>query len=99
VFTVLNKLNGDLSDGHKKFREELGKLEIDAPNGKITLDKNRQAIGSIFVSEVVEQPNGDLVQKAVKVIPDVKQTLGFDDAQFAKLGLPSRTNPECKKSY
>jgi branched-chain amino acid transport system substrate-binding protein len=99
VFTVLNKLNGDLSDGHKKFREELGKLELDAPNGKITLDKNRQAIGSIFVSEVVEQPNGDLVQKAVKVIPDVKQTLGFDDAQFAKLGLPSRTNPECKKSY
>ena len=24
VFTVLNKINGDLSDGHKKFREETG---------------------------------------------------------------------------
>ena len=38
VFTVLNKINGDLSDGHKKFREEMAKLELDAPNGKIKLD-------------------------------------------------------------
>jgi branched-chain amino acid transport system substrate-binding protein len=99
VFQVLNKLNGDLSDGHKKFREELAKIELDAPNGKITLDSNRQAIGTNFITEVVELPNGDLVNKAVKLVPDVKQTLGFTPEQFAKLGLPSRTNPECKKSY
>ncbi len=99
VFTVLNKINGDLSDGHKKFREEMGKLELDAPNGKIKLDQNRQAIGTNFITEVVELPNGDLVNKAVKLIPDVKQTLNFTPEQFAKLGLPSRTNPECKKSY
>ena len=99
VFTVLNKLNGDLSDGQKKFREELAKLELDAPNGKIKLDQNRQAIGTNFITEVVELPNGDLVNKAVKTVSDVKQTLGFDAAGFAKLGLPSRTNPECKKSY
>lgn len=99
VFTVLNKINGDLSDGHKKFREEMSKLELDAPNGKIKLDANRQAIGTNFITEVVELPNGDLVNKAVKLIPDVKQTLTFTPEQFAKLGLPSRTNPECKKSY
>jgi len=99
VFQVLNKINGDLSDGHKKFREELAKIELDAPNGKITLDQNRQAIGTNFITEVVEQPNGDLVNKFVKAIPNVKQTLGFTPEQFAKLGLPSRTNPECKKSY
>ena len=99
VFAVLNKINGDLSDGHKKFREELAKLELDAPNGKIKLDQNRQAIGTNFITEVVELPNGDLVNKAVKTVADVKQTLGFTPEQFAKLGLPSRTNPECKKSY
>jgi len=59
----------------------------------------RQAVGTNFITEVVELPNGDLVNKAMKVIPDVKQTLGFTPEQFAKLGLPSRTNPECKKSY
>ena len=48
---------------------------------------------------MVELPNGDLVNKAVKTVPDVKQTLGFTPEQFAKLGLPSRTNPECKKTY
>ena len=99
VFEVLNKIKGDLSDGHKKFREELAKIELDAPNGKIKLDQNRQAIGTNFITEVVELPNGDLVNKAVKTVPEVKQTLGFTPEQFAKLGLPSRTNPECKKSY
>ena len=99
VFQVLNDIKGDLSDGHKKFREGLAKLELDAPNGKIKLDQNRQAVGTNFITEVVELPNGDLVNKAMKVIPDVKQTLGFTPEQFAKLGLPSRTNPECKKSY
>jgi hypothetical protein len=29
----------------------------------------------------------------------VRATLGFDEAAFAKLGLPSRTNPECKTKY
>ena len=99
VFQVLNDIKGDLSDGHKKLREGLAKLELDAPNGKIKLDQNRQAIGTNFITEVVEAPNGDLVNKAVKLIPDVKQTLNFTPEQFAKLGLPSRTNPECKKSY
>ena len=99
VFQVLNDIKGDLSDGHKKLREGLTKLELDAPNGKIKLDGNRQAIGTNFITEVVELPNGDLVNKAVKTVPDVKQTLAFTPEQFAKLGLPSRTNPECKKSY
>ena len=99
VFQVLNQINGDLSDGHKKFRAGLASLELDAPNGKIRLDQNRQAIGTNFITEVVELPNGDLVNKAVKVIPNVNQTLGFDPATFQKIGLPSRTNPECKTKY
>jgi ABC-type branched-subunit amino acid transport system substrate-binding protein len=98
VIQVMNKINGDLSDGQKKFRAELAKLELDAPNGTIKLDGNRQAIGTNFVTEVVEA-NGELVNKAVKVIPNVSQTLGMDTAAFQKVGLPSRTNPECKKSY
>jgi branched-chain amino acid transport system substrate-binding protein len=99
LFTSLNKINGDLGDGHKKLRETLAALELDAPNGKIKLDKNRQAIGNNFVYEIVEAPNGDLVSKLVKLVGNVNQTLGMDPAVHAKVGLPSRTNPECKKSY
>ncbi len=97
LFAALTKINGDLSDGHKKLRAALAATELDAPNGKIKLDANRQAIGNIFITEVVEAPNGDLTNKMVKVIPNVNQTLGMDPAAFAKIGLPSRTNPECKK--
>jgi branched-chain amino acid transport system substrate-binding protein len=97
MIEALTKVNGDLSDGQKKFRDVLGKLEIDAPNGKIKLDSNRQAIGTNFVTEVVDDGKGNLVSKVVKVIENVNQTLGYDPAVFAKIGLPSRTVPECKK--
>jgi branched-chain amino acid transport system substrate-binding protein len=92
----LRAVNGDLSNNQSKYKEALARLEIDAPNGKIKLDSNRQAIGTNFVTEVVDD-KGTLLSKVVKVIPNVNQTLGYDPAVFAKIGLPSRTIPECKK--
>jgi branched-chain amino acid transport system substrate-binding protein len=97
VFKALEAVNGDLGDGQKKFREALAKVELDAPNGKIRLDENRQAIGTTFITEVAEGPDGNLVNKFVKVVPDVNQTLGLDKETFASLGLPSRETPECKQ--
>jgi ABC-type branched-subunit amino acid transport system substrate-binding protein len=97
LFGALNKIKGDLSDGHKKLRDALKATELDAPNGKLVLDANRQAIGNNFVTEVAEAPNGDLYNKVVRVIPNVNQTLGLDVAEFTKIGLPSRTNPACTK--
>ena len=79
-FTVLNDIGGDLSDGHAKFRAGLAALELDAPNGMLKLDGNRQAIGTNFVTEVVEDADGNLVNQLVKIIPDVSQTLGLDPA-------------------
>jgi len=88
-----------LSDGHKAFRGCLASLELDAPNGKITLDDNRQAIGTNFVTEVVELDDGTLANKLVKIIPNVNQTLGIDPAAFAEIGLPARETPVCKAKY
>jgi ABC-type branched-subunit amino acid transport system substrate-binding protein len=97
LILALRQVKGDLSNNQAKFREALSKLEIDAPNGKIKLDSNRQAIGTNFVTEVVDDGKGALFSKVVKVVPNVNQTLGYDPAVFAKIGLPSRTVPECKK--
>lgn len=94
---VMTDIGGDLSDGHKKLRAGLSSLELDAPNGKITLDENRQAIGTNFVSEVVETADGNLATKLVSIKENVNQTLGIDAAKFAEIGLPSRENPVCKK--
>lgn len=99
AMTCLNNVKGNLSDGHKGFRQCLAGLELDAPNGKIKLDKNRQAIGTNFVSEVVELKDGTLATKLVKVVSNVNQTLGVDPAAFAKIGLPSREVPACKANY
>jgi ABC-type branched-subunit amino acid transport system substrate-binding protein len=99
MLQALDKVNGDLSDGHKKFREALSTLMLDAPNGQMKLDSNRQAVGTSFVTEAVKDANGDLVSKVVRVVPDVNQTLGIDPAAFARIGLPGREIPVCKKSY
>ena len=96
----MDEVGGDLSDGHKAFRGCLATIVLeDAPNGLIKLDKRRQAIGSNFLTEVVENADGTLSNKLIKVIENVDQTLGLGDEAFAKLGLPSRENPACKKEY
>jgi branched-chain amino acid transport system substrate-binding protein len=92
---ALQKVDGDLSDGHGKFREALSNLEFETPTGMVKLDKNRQAIGDNFVTEVVEGPDGNLVNKVVKVVKSVDQRLGMDEEKFLALGPVSRTNPEC----
>jgi ABC-type branched-subunit amino acid transport system substrate-binding protein len=99
VNKAMEAVGGDLSDGQKKFREALAKVEVDAPNGKITLDQNRQAIGSTFITEVVEGPDGNLINMMVSVTPNVAQGGGMSTEQLLALGMPSRDVPECKKEY
>jgi len=99
ALTCMNEIGGDLSDDHAKFRQCLTNLELDAPNGKIVLDENRQAIGTNFVSEVVELSDGTLANRLVSIKEGVNQTLGIDKAAFAAIGLPSRDNPACKSTY
>src|SRR5215467_10705630 len=99
VLKALDEVKGNLSNGNKKFREALKNTVLDAPNGRITLDENRQAIGTNFVTEVVKDSNGELVSKVVKVVPNVQQRLGFSKEVFDRIGLPGRDVPECKKNY
>ena len=97
MYEALDKVGGDLSDNQSKLKSALASLTIMAPNGKISLDEDRQAIGTNFVTEVVEDSSGALVSKVVKIVPDVHQTLGYPRDVFLKIGPPTRTNPECKK--
>ncbi len=99
ALACLGEVGGDLSDGQEAFRSCLSSLELDAPNGMIRLDDNRQAIGTNFVSEVVELDDGNLATQLVSIKENVNQTLGIDPDAFARIGLPSREVPECKTSY
>ena len=93
---ALDDVHGDLSDGQKAFRAALASQTLDTPTGQVKLDKNRQAIADIFLTEVAQGPDGNLYNKVVKIIPEVNQTLGTPEDQFLALGPVSRTNPECK---
>ena len=93
---ALDAVKGDLSDGGKNYREALSKLEFDTPTGPVKLDKNRNGVANIFVTEVVEGPDGNLVNKVIKVAENVDQTLGEPEAEFLKIGPASRDNPDCK---
>jgi branched-chain amino acid transport system substrate-binding protein len=95
MLDALDKVGGDLSDGQKKFRETLATIEVETPTGKVKLDKNRNAVADIFLTEVAEGSDGHLYNKVVKVIPAVNQTLGQPEADFLALGPVSRDNPQC----
>lgn len=97
AIAALEQIGGDLSDGQKKFHEALSNLELDAPTGKIKLNENRQASGTVFVTEVVEGADGNLTTKMVSKVDDVTQTLGMTADEFRAMGLPSRDTPDCAK--
>ncbi|HTR12603.1 MAG TPA: ABC transporter substrate-binding protein [Roseiarcus sp.] len=96
MLAALNKVNGDLSGNQAKFRDALAHLELDTPTGKVTLDKNRQAIADNYLTEVAKADDGHLYNKVVEVVPAVNQTLGIPEADFLKLGVANRDNPDCK---
>ncbi|MEO0496972.1 MAG: ABC transporter substrate-binding protein [Pseudomonadota bacterium] len=95
LLTGLEAVGGDLSDGGAKLRETLSSLELETPTGTVTLDERRQAIADIFVTEVAEDANGNLVNKTVSVTPGVTQTLGQEYDKFLEYGVVSRENPPC----
>jgi branched-chain amino acid transport system substrate-binding protein len=92
---ALDQVGGDVSDSGAKLRDALTKLSFETPTGKVSLDKNRNAVADIFLTEVTEGSDGNLYNKLVKVVPQVNQTLGIDEAEFMKLGVVGRDNPSC----
>ncbi len=92
---ALDKVGGDLSDGGKAYRAALSELEFQTPTGNVSLDERRQAIADIFLTEVTEGPDGNLLNKTIKVIPQVSQTLGVPYDKFLEYGQVGRENPKC----
>lgn len=96
IIQALEAVEGDLSDNHAAFREEMSTMTLDAPLGEIKLDERRQAIMDNFVQQIVADETGDGVPdvKTIKRIEDVDQTFaGFFSPETPS---PDRDNPECQ---
>lgn len=94
---ALNAVKGDLSDGQKAFQNALATMELKTPLGVVKLNENRQATGSVFVNEVVDDGKGGLTNVFKARVDGVTQTLGMTPEAFRAMGLPSRDNPDCAK--
>ena len=98
MFEALNKVNGDLSDNQAKLKDALAHLTIDAPNGKISLDEDRQAIGTELRHRGGRGRQGRPCQQGREGRARRASDASAIRADvFIKIGPPSRTNPECKK--
>jgi branched-chain amino acid transport system substrate-binding protein len=91
----INEVGGDLSDGQVKLREALSTKPLDTPLGTVTLNENRQASGSVFITEVVDDGAGGLKVELKSRVDNVNQTLGMTPDEFRAMGLPSRDTPDC----
>lgn len=92
---ALEAVGGDLSNGQAAFMAALASNTVDSPLGPITLNENRQASGSVFVTEVVEGADGNLTSVFRARYDNVTQTLGMTAEEFRAMGLPSRDTPDC----
>lgn len=92
----LNEIAGDLSDGGAKYRAALSGLSFETPTGMVSLDERRNAVADIFLTEVIEGPDGGLLNKTIAVIPQVSQTFGLSLDEFLKYGVVGRDNPACE---
>jgi hypothetical protein len=95
VLKALERVNGDLSDGERRFMAALAKVELDAPNGHVRLDAHRQAIAPNYLNRLELNPKGQLAVRTFETVPAVEQTFG---GLFSPTSPPpGRTNPPCKR--
>jgi branched-chain amino acid transport system substrate-binding protein len=94
VLQALEAVDGDLSDGQRAFRATLAAVELDAPNGPIRLDANRQAIGSVYLYQISSNDKGNLSVRPLRTIENVDSSFG---GRFGPGDpLPDRTQPPCE---
>lgn len=88
----LEAVDADLSDGGKRFRSTLERLEVDLPTGHVRLDAHRQAIAPNYLLQVQRGPSGVSLH-TIRTVGPVDDSYG---GRFAPgRPLPSRTHPPC----
>jgi branched-chain amino acid transport system substrate-binding protein len=96
LIQALNAVNGDLSDGQAALREALATLPLEAPEGTIVLDENRQGIIDTYIAQLaLDEESGEVIQQTVAIVPGVDQTFGGTFGPDTP--PPSRDFPACEQ--
>ena len=90
---ALEATEGDPSP--EVLQSALADLTLELPYGDISLDENRSGIVDVGLSQLVEE-DGEIVQKAVAIIPQVDQTFGGTFSTDTP--APGRDFPACEEA-
>ncbi len=92
VLESLEAVEGDLSGDQEEFQARLARTELDAPNGPILLDANRNAVAPNYLRRVTKTANG-LTMRTHATLPEVEQAFGGYFTSSVPLG---RDTIECR---
>ncbi len=70
----LQAVKGNISPSQVPLQKALGKVSLNGPFGKVTLDSNRQAIEGEWSYQIGAKPGKPPTVKTVQYIPNVNQT-------------------------
>ena len=85
---------GDKSNDGTAFADALHKINLkDTPRGAFTVDKQGNAIGSVFIRRC-EKKGGQLVNTVIKTYPNVSQFWTYNEAEFLKNPVYGRDVPK-----
>ena len=92
VLTALGRVGG--GEVRAGLIEELGRLDLDLPGGRVTLDRNRQAVRDGYLARV-DWARGPSHLQPVAVVPHTEQTFG---GLLSAAPPPSRDSQPCVKA-
>jgi branched-chain amino acid transport system substrate-binding protein len=94
IASALEATGGEIGEGQRTLRDALAKLVLDAPQGTVRLDRNRQAIAQIFLERIVGEGNEKGELETFRTIDGVDQSYGGLFTREAP--SPSWDAPACK---
>lgn len=70
--SAIEAVGGDMSDT-QTFLDALQSLEVEGPGGTFSFDERGQGLRNVYIVEVVEDENGNIVHELLDEIEDVSQ--------------------------
>jgi branched-chain amino acid transport system substrate-binding protein len=91
ILTALEQAAG--GNARRALLEQLGRVTLDLPPGRVTLDRNRQAVRDGYLARVVSSPGGTTL-RPLAVVAQVEQTFG---GLLSSAPPPGPGSQPCKK--
>jgi len=95
VVSALQRTGGRLGTDQRELRTALATLRLDAPQGPVRLDRNRQAVAPTYLERVEHAKGGSVRMSTTRTIPQVDQAFGGIFTTHTP--SPSPIEPRCRR--